>query len=213
MGQKINPLSFRLGINKLHHSSWFARPQSYTSILQEDKKIRDYVLTRLVKASISRVQINRQFNQVELQLYTSRPGVIIGRSGAGIDFLKRSVKNLLVQKSQLKINIIDVTNPDMDAVLLACFISQQLENRTTFKRVVRQAMQRAQKNEIQGIKIQVSGRLNGAEIARTEWIREGRVPLQTLKADLDYATSSAYTSYGVIGVKVWIFKGEAKSWK
>lgn len=159
-------------------------------------------------AGISKVEIHRKSDQVELEIHTSRPGIIVGRSGTGIDGIKDDLKKIISKNSQVRINVTELKNVDADANLIAEFIAQQLEKRVAFRRATRQAIQKAQKANVQGIKVQVSGRLNGAEIARSEWVREGRVPLQTLRANIDYATKEADTTYGKLGVKVWVFTGE-----
>lgn len=208
MGQKIHPIGFRLGITQEHRSRWFAEPDRYPEILQEDYKIRQYVEKTLTNAGISQVRIERKADQIDLEVHTARPGVVVGRGGAGIETLRTGLSQLLGGNRQIRINVVEVTRVDADAGLIAEYIAQQLERRVSFRRVVRQSIQRAQRAEVKGIKIQVSGRLNGAEIARTEWTREGRVPLHTLRADINYAYRTAKTVYGILGVKVWIFKGE-----
>jgi small subunit ribosomal protein S3 len=205
MGQKTHPLGFRLGITQKHRSSWFELKEFYPSVLEEDYKIRTHIETNLSSAGISRIEINRKSDQIELEIHTSRPGSIVGRSGSGIEKLREDLNKLL---KKIRINVSELTRADSDASLIAEFIAQQLEKRVAFRRATRQAIQKAQRVNIQGIKVQVSGRLNGAEIARSEWVREGRVPLQTLRADIDYATKRAQTTYGVLGVKVWVFHGE-----
>ena len=207
MGQKIHPIGFRLGITQEHRSRWFAA-KNYPELLQEDYKIRQYVQKTLNNAGISAVKIDRKADQIDLEVQTARPGVVVGRGGAGIETLRVGLQKELGSNRQIRINVVEVQRVDADATLIAEYIAQQLERRVSFRRVVRQAITRAQKVGIQGIKIQVSGRLNGAEIARTEWYREGRVPLHTLRADIDYGFSEAKTTYGVIGVKVWVYKGE-----
>jgi small subunit ribosomal protein S3 len=211
MGQKINPIGFRLGITQEHRARWFAEGKRYPLILQEDYKIRQYIEKDpvLSTAGISKVRIERKADQVEVEIHTARPGVVVGRGGAGIDTLRQGLLAALGGGNrQVRINVIEIAKVDADAALIAEFIAQQLERRVSFRRVVRQAIQRAQRAEVQGIKLQVSGRLNGAEIARTEWTREGRVPLHTLRADIDYAYKTASTTYGILGVKIWVFKGE-----
>ncbi|MEC4982562.1 MAG: 30S ribosomal protein S3 [Oscillatoria sp. PMC 1068.18] len=208
MGQKIHPTGFRLGITKEHLSRWYADTKRYPELLQEDHQIRQYVEQNLNNAGISQVRIERKADQIDLEIYTARPGVVVGRGGSGIESLRTGLQELLGGSRQIRINVIEVARVDADAALIAEYIAQQLERRVSFRRVVRQAIQRAQKAEVKGIKVQVSGRLNGAEIARTEWTREGRVPLHTLRADIDYAYRTAKTIYGILGVKVWIFKGE-----
>ncbi|HAJ62469.1 MAG TPA: 30S ribosomal protein S3 [Cyanobacteria bacterium UBA8543] len=208
MGQKIHPIGFRLGVTQEHRSRWFADPNRYPEVLQEDHKIRQYVEEKLNNAGISEIRIERKADQIDLEIHTARPGVVVGRGGSGIDNLRTSLQAALGSNRQIRINVIEVTRVDADAGLIAEYIAQQLERRVSFRRVVRQAIQRAQRADVQGIKIQVSGRLNGAEIARTEWTREGRVPLHTLRANIDYAYRTAKTIYGILGVKVWVFKGE-----
>jgi small subunit ribosomal protein S3 len=209
MGQKIHPVGFRLGVTKEHHSRWFAEPQRYPEILQEDYKLRQYIEQKLGRyAGIAEVRIERKADQIELELRTARPGVVVGRGGAGIEALRNGLQELLGSQRQIRINVVEVAQVDADAFLIAEYIAQQLERRVSFRRVVRQAIQRAQRAGIQGIRVQVGGRLNGAEIARTEWTREGRVPLHTLRADIDYAYCTAKTIYGILGIKVWAFKGE-----
>lgn len=208
MGQKINPVGFRLGITKEHLSRWYADSKQYPELLQEDFKIRKYVDANLNNAGISKVLIERKADQVDLEIHTARPGVVVGRGGSGIEALRTGLQKTLGDQRQIRINVVEVARVDADAALIAEYIVQQLERRVSFRRVVRQAIQRAQRAEVKGIKIQVSGRLNGAEIARTEWVREGRVPLHTLRADIDYSYKTAQTIYGILGIKVWIFKGE-----
>nr|BDA99333.1 ribosomal protein S3 [Cryptomonas sp. NIES-3952] len=208
MGQKTHPLGFRLGITQKHRSSWFEPKESYPAILEEDYKIRTYLEKTLSSAGISKIEIHRKSDQIELEIHTSRPGVIVGRSGSNIEKLKDDLNKTLRSSRQIRINVSELAKADSDASLIAEFIAQQLEKRVAFRRATRQAIQKAQRLNIQGIKVQVSGRLNGAEIARSEWVREGRVPLQTLRADIDYATKRAQTTYGVLGVKVWVFNGE-----
>jgi small subunit ribosomal protein S3 len=208
VGQKTHPLGFRLGITQKHRSSWFEPKESYPNILEEDYRIRTYLEKSLSSAGISKIEIHRKSDQIELEIHTSRPGVIVGRSGTNIEKLKEDLNKSLKNSRQIRINVTELTKADSDASLIAEFIAQQLEKRVAFRRATRQAIQKAQRLNIQGIKVQVSGRLNGAEIARSEWVREGRVPLQTLRADIDYATKRAQTTYGVLGVKVWVFNGE-----
>nr|BBK20552.1 ribosomal protein S3 [Cryptomonas sp. SAG 977-2f] len=211
MGQKTHPLGFRLGITQKHKSSWFELKHNYPHVLKEDYKLRTYVESMFSNAGISKIEIHRKSNQIELKIHTSRPGIIVGRSGLGVEKLKEDLQKLTHKEKQIRINVSELSQPDADAALIAEFIAQQLEKRVAFRRAIRQAIQKAQKENIQGIKVQVSGRLNGAEIARSEWVRDGRVPLQTLRADIDYATKRAQTTYGVLGVKVWVFKGEVFS--
>ncbi len=215
MGQKINPNGFRLGVIKEHRSRWFAESNRYSELLQEDFKIREFLTTNpknldnLKKPGISEIRIERKADQIDLEIRTSRPGVVVGRGGAGIEVLRTRLQDALGSSDrQIRINVVEVARVDADAALIGEYIAEQLERRVSFRRVVRQAIQRAQRAGIEGIKIQVSGRLNGAEIARPEWTREGRVPLHTLRADIDYAYVTAQTIYGILGIKIWVFKGE-----
>jgi len=210
MGQKTHPLGFRLGITQEHKSTWYANFNQYANILNEDDKIRTYLDTIAKINGISNVQINRNGlnDQIQLNIETGKPGVLIGELGAGLENLLANIKKLLPVTRQLTINVFEVEQVDLNAALLGDLVVEQLEKRVAFRRAIREALQRAQKQNVNGIKIQVSGRLNGAEIARSEWIREGRVPLQTLRADIDYATREAHTIYGVLGIKVWLFKSE-----
>ena len=213
MGQKTHPLGFRLGITQEHRSTWYANLTQYADILKEDDAIRTYI-SKISKAnSIATVKINRNSlnNQIQLNIHTGKPGILVGDLGAGLEKLLSNVKNLLPSDRQLTINVIEIEKVDLSASLLADLVAEQLEKRVAFRRAIREALQRAQKQNANGIKIQVSGRLNGAEIARSEWTREGRVPLQTLRADIDYATQEANTIYGVLGIKVWLFKSEILS--
>lgn len=215
MGQKIHPTGLRLGITQEHRSRWFADENRYSELLQEDYKIRHFFqknplkLKGLESPGISQIRIERKADQIDLEVHTARPGVVVGRGGQGIEELRSGLQKVLGGGDrQIRINVVEVARVDADAALIGEYIAQQLERRVSFRRVVRQAIQRAQKAGIEGIKIQVSGRLNGAEIARPEWTREGRVPLHTLRADIDYAYCTASTIYGTLGIKVWVFKGE-----
>jgi small subunit ribosomal protein S3 len=213
MGQKTHPLGFRLGITQDHKSTWYANLNQYAKVLKEDDTIRTYIGTIAKSKSISNVQIKRNGlnDQIQLNIETGKPGVLVGDLGTGLETLLNNVKKLLPPTRQLTINIFEVEKVDLDASLLADLVVEQLEKRVAFRRAIREALQRAQKQNVKGIKIQVSGRLNGAEIARSEWIREGRVPLQTLRADIEYATKEANTIYGILGIKVWLFKSEILS--
>ena len=208
MGQKTHPLGFRLGITQEHKSSWYAKLNQYSNLLEEDDKIRTHLNKLTKSASISNIKINRNglSNQIELNIETGRPGALVGNNGLGIEILLNNLKKLLPEERQITINILEVEKVNLNASLIGDLVVKQLEDRVAFRRAIREAMQCAQEDNVSGIKIQVSGRLNGAEIARSEWIREGRVPLQTLRADIDYATREANTIYGVLGVKVWLFK-------
>jgi small subunit ribosomal protein S3 len=213
MGQKTHPLGFRLGITQEHKSSWYANLNQYSNVLEEDDKIRTFLNTIAKANSISNVRINRNGlnDQIQLNIETGKPGILVGDRGAGLEKLLANIKKLLPVDRQVTINVFEVEKVDLNASLLADLVAEQLEKRIAFRRAIREALQRAQKQNVKGIKIQVSGRLNGAEMARSEWIREGRVPLQTLRADIDYATQEANTIYGILGIKVWLFKSEILS--
>ena len=206
MGQKVHPTGIRLGIVKKHTSIWYAEGPAYADNLLVDMQVREFVKKRLASASVSRVDIERPAQSAKLTIYTARPGIVIGKKGEDVETLR----NILAKKMgvPVQINIEEIRKPDLDAQLVADSVAQQLERRVMFRRAMKRAVQNAMRQGAEGIKIQVGGRLGGAEIARSEWYREGRVPLHTLRADLDYATSEASTTYGIIGVKVWIFKGE-----
>jgi small subunit ribosomal protein S3 len=215
VGQKINPNGFRLGVIKDHRSRWYADADRYPELLQEDYKIRHFFaknpknLDNLKKPGIADIRVERKADQIDLEIRTSRPGVVVGRGGAGIEVLRTNLQQVLGSSDrQIRINVVEVARVDADAALIGEYIAEQLERRVSFRRVVRQAIQRAQRAGVEGIKIQVSGRLNGAEIARPEASREGSVPLHTLRADIDYAYTTAQTIYGILGIKVWVFKGE-----
>ena len=205
MGQKINPIGLRLGINKTWDSRWFAG-DDYAAKLHEDLKIRQYVKKTLHQAGVSKVIIERPSKKCFVSIHTARPGVVIGKKGADIDKIKKDVQKFT--KDDVTINIIEVRKPELDSTLIAEGVAQQLERRVAFRRAMKRAVQSALRMGAEGIRINVSGRLGGAEIARMEWYREGRVPLHTLRADVDYGIATALTTYGIIGVKVWVFKGE-----
>ena len=216
MGQKTHPLGFRLGITQDDKSKWYSNFNQYTNILKEDHKIRNYIETFAKRNRISNVEINRNGlnSQIQLNIETAKPNILIydyDNHGAGIEILLSNIKKLLPKNRQLTINVSEVENSDLKASLLANRIVDQLEKRIAFRKAIREALQVAQNQNVNGIKIQVSGRLNGAEIARSEWVREGRVPLQTLGADIEYAAAEANTIYGVLGIKVWLFKNELLS--
>ncbi|GJL92441.1 30S ribosomal protein S3 [Hyphococcus sp.] len=206
MGQKVNPIGLRLGINRTWDSRWFAGKASYGDLLHEDLRIRKYVEKRLQQAGVSRIVIERPHKKCRITIYTARPGVVIGKKGADIEKLRLELAKL--SSSETVLNIVEIRKPEIDATLVAENIAQQLERRVAFRRAMKRAMQTAQRMGGLGIRINVSGRLGGAEIARMEWYREGRVPLHTLRADIDYGVATAQTTYGAIGIKVWIFKGE-----
>jgi len=205
MGQKVNPVGLRLGINRTWDSRWYAG-KDYATKLYQDLKLREHLMTKLKPAGISRVLIERAASNTKVTIYTARPGVIIGKKGADIETLRRDIANRL--GGEVSLNIVEVRKPEVDAKLVADGIAAQLERRVSFRRAMKRAVQSAQRLGALGIRVNCAGRLGGAEIARTEWYREGRVPLHTLRADIDYGTSEAATTYGIIGVKVWIFKGE-----
>ena len=206
MGQKIHPTGFRLAVSRNWSSRWYANDRDFAGMLAEDIKVREYLKKKLKNASVSRVLIERPAKNARITIYSARPGVVIGKKGEDIENLKRELgKQLGVP---VAVNIEEVRKPEIDAQLIADSITQQLEKRIMFRRAMKRAMQNAMRLGAQGIKIMSAGRLNGIEIARTEWYREGRVPLHTLRADIDYGTSEAKTTYGVIGVKVWVYKGD-----
>ncbi|MFN3428809.1 MAG: 30S ribosomal protein S3 [Candidatus Sericytochromatia bacterium] len=206
MGQKIHPIGLRLGINRTWSSRWYADTKNYPALVLEDTKVREYIKKKLFAAGISKIDIERKSDQVEVAVHTAKPGIIVGRGGQGIDQLRKDVQTLTNKKVQ--INVIEVQRIEADAQLVAENIAAQLEKRIAFRRAMKQTMMRAMKAGAKGIKVMVAGRLGGAEIARTEWLRDGRIPLHTLRADIDYGFAQATTMYGIIGVKVWIFKGE-----
>ena len=210
MGQKTHPLGFRLGITQEHKATWYTNFNQYANVLKEDDFLRTYLKTISKSHSIATVQINRNGlnDHVQLNVFTGKPGVLVGDRGNNLQIISANLKNFLPSNRQLTVNVFEVEKVDLNATLLANLVAEQLEKRVAFRRAIREALQRAQKQNVNGIKIQVSGRLNGAEIARREWIREGRVPLQTLRADIDYATQEANTIYGVLGIKIWLFKSE-----
>ena len=213
MGQKTHPLGFRLGIVQEHQSVWYANFNQYASILEEDDKIRTYI-NKISRANyISKVKIYRNVlkDHIQLTIETGKPGILVDDMGNGLKNLLKNLKKLLPAGRQLTIKVSEIEFVDLEATLLADLVAEQLEKRIAFRRATRTILQRAQRQNVNGIKIQVSGRLNGAEIARSEWIREGRVPLQTLRADIDYATTEANTIYGVLGIKIWLFKSEILS--
>ena len=206
MGQKVHPTGIRLGIVKKHSSTWYAGSKDYSMKLYQDLTVRDYIRKQLEHASVSRVDIERPSDSARITIHTARPGIVIGKKGEDVENLRKDVAKRM--ECPVQINIEEIRKPDLDASLTAQNVAQQLERRVMFRRACKRALQNAMRGGALGIKIQVSGRLGGAEIARTEWYREGRVPLHTLRADIDYAIARANTTYGVIGVKIWIFKGE-----
>jgi small subunit ribosomal protein S3 len=206
MGQKVNPIGLRLGINRTWDSRWFANKGEYGKLLHEDIKIREYLTEQLKQAAVSKIVIERPHKKCRVTIYSGRPGVVIGKKGADIDKLRKHISKMT--ESEVIINILEIRKPEIDAKLVADSITQQLERRVAYRRAMKRAVQSAIRLGAEGIRINCAGRLGGNEIARTEWYREGRVPLHTLRADVDYGTSTAYTTYGTCGVKVWIFKGE-----
>ncbi len=206
MGQKVHPTGIRLGIVKDWTSRWYANSQNYPVLLLQDLKVREYIKQKLAHASVSRVQINRPANNANITVHTARPGIVIGKKGEDIDILRQNISAMMGVPVQL--NVEEIRKPELDAYLVAESIAQQLEKRIMYRRAMKRAVTNTMRLGAEGIKITVAGRLNGAEIARTEWYREGRVPLHTLRADIDYGTAEAKTTYGIIGIKVWIFKGE-----
>jgi len=230
MGQKIHPLGFRLGITKKHRSQWFAKTNQYPQFVVEDSFIRKFLLEKFADAGITHIEIQRKLDQIKIEIRAARPGILIGRDGVNLEILKKLLEQKLTtyrlktifnfkssnvvpakietvkHSIQVAIHVTKLANPDLEAAFITDFLVEQLEKRIAFRRAVRQAIQRAQRAGVSGIKIQVSGRLNGAEIARSEWVREGRVPLQTLRADIDYCYKTAKTIYGLLGIKIWVFK-------
>ena len=206
MGQKVHPTGIRLGVVKDHNSVWYADSKTYAQNLINDLEVREYILKKLDAASVSRVKIERPAQTARITIFTARPGIVIGKKGEDVDGLRKDLSAKM--GVPVHINIEEIRKPDVDARLVAQNVAQQLERRVMFRRAMKRVVQNAMRQGAEGIKVQVSGRLGGAEIARTEWYREGRVPLHTLRADIDYATYEAHTTYGVIGVKVWIFKCE-----
>jgi len=207
MGQKINPIGFRLAVNKNWTSRWYANKKNFAPMLAEDIKVRDFLKGKLAHASVGRVLIERPAKDARITIFSARPGVVIGKKGEEIEALKAALRRIMGVQ-QVHVNIEEIRKPEIDAQLIADSIAQQLEKRIMFRRAMKRAMQNAMRLGAQGIKITSAGRLNGAEIARTEWYREGRVPLHTLRADIDYGFSEARTTYGTIGVQVLVFKGE-----
>ena len=207
MGQKVHPTGIRLGIVKDFTSKWYANSKDYADFLNSDLEARAYLKKKLAQASVSRIQIERTAGSATITIQTARPGLVIGKKGEDIERLRKEVTQML-GLPQVHINIEEVRKPELDAQLVAESVAQQLERRIMFRRAMKRAVQNTMRLGAQGVKINVAGRLNGAEIARTEWYREGRVPLHTLRADIDYGFAEASTTYGIIGVKVWIFKGE-----
>ncbi|MBT4686987.1 MAG: 30S ribosomal protein S3 [Rhodospirillaceae bacterium] len=206
MGQKVNPIGLRLGINRTWDSRWYANKREYGALLHEDIKIRRFLQKRLHQAGVSRIVIERPAKKARVTIYTARPGLVIGKKGADIEKLRQALSTMT--GSDVHLNIVEIRKPEIDAKLVAENICNQLERRIAFRRAMKRAVQSAMRLGALGIRINCGGRLGGAEIARTEWYREGRVPLHTLRADVDYGVATAFTAYGTCGVKVWVFKGE-----
>jgi small subunit ribosomal protein S3 len=206
MGQKVNPIGLRLGVNRTWDSRWFANKGEYGRLLHEDMQIRRTLMEDLRQAAVSKIVIERPHKKCRVTVHSARPGIVIGKKGADIEKLRRKVSKLT--ESEVHINIVEVRKPEIDATLVATSIAQQLERRVAFRRAMKRAVQSAMRLGAEGIRISCGGRLGGAEIARTEWYREGRVPLHTLRADIDYGQATANTAYGSCGVKVWVFRGE-----
>ena len=206
MGQKVHPTGFRLGVVKKHNANWYAKGKTFKENLIEDLKVRDFLKNKLRFSSVSKVEIDRSAQNFTVSIHTSRPGIIIGKKGEEIENIKRSIEKIVNRPAQVQIK--EVRKPDLDATILAEGIAQQLERRVQFRRAMKRAVQSALRQGAKGGRTEVSGRLGGAGIARTEWYREGRVPLHTLRADVDYGTAEAATTYGIIGVKVWVYRGE-----
>jgi small subunit ribosomal protein S3 len=227
MGQKVNPLGFRLGITQKHRSQWFVKDNQYSQLAIEDFFLRKKISSIFSDAGITEITIQRKLDQIQIEIRTARPGVIVGRDGGRLEELRKDLENQLkifrknnfyyyrntfpegFEKPQIALHVTKLSNPDSEAAFIADFLVEQLQKRIPFRRAMKQAIQRVQRARVKGIKIQISGRLNGAEIARSEWVREGRVPLQTLRANIDYSYQTAKTIYGIIGIKVWIFQGES----
>jgi small subunit ribosomal protein S3 len=206
MGQKVNPIGLRLGINRTWDSRWYAGRNEYSKLLHEDLQIRDYLRERLAQAGVARIVIERPAKKARVTIHTARPGVVIGKKGADIEVIRKDLQKMT--GNEVNLNIVEIRKPEIDAQLVAENIAQQLERRVAFRRAMKRAVQAAMRLGAEGIRINCSGRLGGAEIARIEWYREGRVPLHTLRADIDYGEGTAKTTYGTCGVKVWVFKGE-----
>jgi small subunit ribosomal protein S3 len=206
MGQKVHPTGIRLGIVKDWNSTWYADSKNYSNYLNTDMKVREFLQKKLKHASVSKIQIERAANNARVIIHTARPGIVIGKKGEDIEALRQEITKMMGVPSQVSVD--EIRKPELDAYLVAEGIANQLERRIMFRRAMKRAVTNAMRLGAEGIRINVAGRLNGAEIARTQWYREGRVPLHTLRADIDYGTAEALTTYGIIGIKVWIFKGE-----
>ncbi|MFH0828607.1 MAG: 30S ribosomal protein S3 [Candidatus Kerfeldbacteria bacterium] len=210
MGQKVHPTAFRLGVNKPWNSKWFSR-QNYSGLLREDIEIRKHLRTKLQESGLSAIDIERSMNGVSITVHTSRPGMVIGRGGSGVEQLKRELTRIIgkgKRKVDVKVNIQEVQNPDQNAQVIVNSVIDQIQKRLPFRRVIKHTVEQIMRSGAQGAKVMLSGRLNGAEIARSEKLSSGKIPLQTLRADIDYARGAAHTTYGAIGVKVWVYRGE-----
>jgi small subunit ribosomal protein S3 len=209
MGQKVNPNGFRLGVHRGWRSNWFVQKRDLPALIEEDEHIRLYLKKELNNAGVSKIEISRKADQIQIDIYTARPGVVVGKGGQGIELLHDKIKQLLNRIGlDIRINILEINKVDLEAQLVAESITQQLEKRVAFRRAMKQAIQRSMRSGAIGIKVMISGRLGGTDIARTEWSKEGRIPLQTLRADVDYGFAEAHTMVGLVGTKVWIFRGE-----
>jgi len=211
MGQKVNPIGFRIGISRTWDSRWYAKKADFAKLLHEDIKLRDLVKSRLFSAGIAKVEIERAASKVKLNVHTARPGLVIGKKGSGVEQLKLDVQRIC--SGEVFLNIVEVKNPESNATLISESVAAQLEKRVAFRRAMKKAITAAYKHGIRGIKIRVSGRLGGAEIARSEWYAEDSIPLHTLRANVDYGTATAHTTYGAIGVKTWVYYGEGTTLK
>ena len=208
MGQKTHPKGFRIGVIQSWDSQWFAEPKNYADLVLEDRLVREFIKRKLYNAGISKIEIWRKAQLIQVNIHTVRPGIVVGKGGQGLETLRVEVTGLINRKDVVvQLNVIEVAKADLDAQLTAEAVAQQLERRVTFRKAMKQAMQRAMRAGAKGVKVMVSGRLGGNDIARTEWLREGAIPLHTLRADIDYAIAIAKTIFGIIGVKVWIYKG------
>ena len=211
MGQKVHPIGFRLGVSAEHTSKWFAEGKEYPEFLLKDLKVKDFLKKKLSQASVSKITIERPSKAAEITIHTARPGIVIGKKGEDVEILRKKVAHMMdLNLNNVKINIEEIRKPEVDAQLVAEGIASQLERRIMYRRAMKRAVQNSMRLGIMGIKVNIAGRLNGAEIARSEWYREGRVPLHTLKAKIDYGFAEAMTTYGIIGIKTWIFSGETE---
>lgn len=209
MGHKVNPISFRLGGLQTWRSKWFANKKDYRHLLKKDIELKKFLREKLRNAALSRIEIERSPRVIAINIYSSRPGIIIGRGGSGIEELKKDLSRMFQEKTKIDINIKEVRKPETDAQIVGYLIAEQLEKRVPFRRVIKQSLERIKQNkEIKGARLMVAGRLDGADMSRREWVGYGKVPLHTLRANIDYATFTARTTYGVIGIKVWLYKGE-----